>query len=62
LKSNVIMAAIVGLILGVIAELFFAFVDQLPILGCLVAPVALLFGLGLPMLIGALATAWEAAA
>lgn len=58
MKSNVIMAAIVGLILGVIAELFFAFVDRLPVLGCLAAPVALLFGLGLPILIGALAAAW----
>ena len=58
MKSNVIAAAIVGLILGVIAELFFAFVDQLPVLGCLAAPVALLVDLGLPILTGALAAAW----
>ena len=58
MKSNVIAAAIVGLILGVIAELFFAFVDQLPVLGCLAAPIALLVDVGLPILIGALAAAW----
>jgi hypothetical protein len=58
LKSNVVMATIAGLILGVIAELFFALVGQLPLLGCLLTPVALLFGLGLPILIGALAAAW----
>ena len=60
MKSNVIAAAIVGLILGVIAELFFAFVDQLPVLGCLAAPIALLVDLGLPVLIGALAAMWGA--
>ncbi len=58
MKSNVIAAAIVGLILGVIAELFFAFVDRLPVLGCLAAPMALLVDLGLPTLIGALAAMW----
>ncbi len=58
MKSNVVMAAIAGLILGVLAELFFAFVDSIPVLGCLFAPIALLFGLGLPVLIGALAAAW----
>ena len=57
MKSNVVTAAIVGLILGVAAELFFAFVDRIPFLGCLFAPIALLFGLGLPILIGALAVA-----
>jgi hypothetical protein len=57
-KSNVVMAAIAGLVLGVIAELFFAFTDRIPVLGCLTAPVALLFGLGLPILVGALAAAW----
>ena len=58
MKSNVVIAAIAGVILGIIAELFFAFVDRLPVLGCLSAPVALLFGLGLPVLVGALAAAW----
>lgn len=58
MKSSVVMAAITGLVLGVIAELFFAFADSLPALGCLLAPVAWLFGLGLPILIGALAAAW----
>lgn len=51
-------AAIAGLVLGIIAELFFAFVDQIPVLSCLAAPIALLFGIGLPVLIGALAAAW----
>ena len=58
MKSNVIAAAIVGLVLGVIAELFFAFIGQLPVLGCLVTPLALLVGLGLPIFIGWLAAAW----
>ena len=57
-KSNIIAAALVGLVLGVIAELFFAFVDQLPVLGCLATPLALLVGLGLPIFIGWLAAAW----
>ncbi|MBI5034707.1 MAG: hypothetical protein HZB51_29645 [Chloroflexi bacterium] len=55
MKSNVVLAAIAGLVLGVIAELFFSLVDQIPVIGCLVTPVALLFGLGLPLLIGAFA-------
>ncbi len=59
MKSNVIGAAITGLVLGVIAELFFAFAGQIPVLGCLAAPVALLFGVGLPLLVGALAAAWS---
>lgn len=57
IKSNVVIASIAGIILGIIAELFFAFVDRIPVLGCLSAPVALLFGLGLPILVGALAAA-----
>lgn len=55
MKSSVVLAAIVGLVLGVVAELFFAFVDRIPFIGCLATPLALLFGLGLPLLIGALA-------
>jgi hypothetical protein len=51
-------AAIAGLVLGIIAELFFAFVDQIPVLSYLATPIALLFGIGLPVLIGALAAAW----
>ena len=58
MKSNVVMAAIAGVILGIIAELVFAFVDRIPLLGCLTAPLALLFGVGLPVLVGALAAAW----
>ena len=55
MKSNVVLAALAGLVLGVIAELFFDFVDNIPVIACLVTPVAWLFGLGLPLLIGALA-------
>jgi hypothetical protein len=55
MKSNILFAAIVGLVFGALAELFFAFVDRIPLLGCLVTPVALAFGLILPMMIGALA-------
>lgn len=60
LKSNVIAAAIVGLVLGVIAEFFLAWAGQVPVLGCLLSPVALLVDLALPILIGALAAAWGA--
>ncbi len=55
MKSNVVLAALAGLILGVIAELFFDFVNSIPVIGCLVTPVALLFGIGLPLVIGAFA-------
>lgn len=55
MKSNVVLAALAGLGLGMIAELFFGVVDNIPVLGCLVTPVAALLGLGLPLLIGALA-------
>jgi hypothetical protein len=55
MKSNVIIAAVAGLILGVLAEFVFAFANRIPLLGCLVTPVALIFGLGLPILIGGLA-------
>ena len=57
IKSNVVIAAMTGVILGLIAEIFFVFVGRIPVLGCLSAPVALLFGLGLPILVGALAAA-----
>lgn len=56
-KSNVVVAAVVGLILGVVAEVLFALVGRIPILNCLLAPLAFLLGLGLPMLIGAIAAA-----
>ena len=55
MKSNIVLAALAGLVLGIIAELFFGFVDNLPVIACLFTPVAFLFGLGLPLLIGALA-------
>ncbi len=55
MKPNIILAAIAGLILGVLAEFVFAFANRIPVLGCLVTPVALIFGLGLPILIGGLA-------
>ncbi len=59
MKSNVIAAALLGLILGALAELFFTYMDRFPSLGCLLSPVALIFGLGLPMLIGAMAAAFS---
>jgi hypothetical protein len=58
IKSNVVLAAAAGVILGILAEFVFAFFDRIPVLGCLAAPIALLVGLGLPILVGALAAAW----
>lgn len=58
MKSNVIVAAVIGLVLGVAAELLFAFGGNIPLLSCVIAPVAWLFGLALPVLIGVLAAAW----
>ncbi len=55
MKSNVITAAVVGLVIGIVVELLFAFAARVPLLSCLVTPVAWLFGLGLPIFIGALA-------
>src|SRR5574341_1494336 len=55
MKSNVIAAALIGLILGILVELFFAYADRVALLSCLFSPVALIFGLGLPIRIGALA-------
>jgi hypothetical protein len=55
MKSNVIVAAIVGLIIGIVAEFILAAIDRIPIIGCLFTPVALLAGLALPILIGWLA-------
>ncbi len=58
MKSNVISAAVVGLVIGILVEVFLAFVGRIPLIGLLFLPVAILFGLGLPILIGALAAAW----
>ena len=55
MKSHVVLAALAGLVLGVIAELLLDLVDNIPVIGCLSTPVALLFGIGLPLLIGAFA-------
>lgn len=57
MKSHVITAAMVGLVLGVIVEFALNAAEQIPLVGCLFAPIAILFGLGLPVLIGALAVA-----
>ena len=51
--------ALLGLILGVLAELFFAYVDRFSFLSCLLSPVGLVFGLGLPILVGAMAAAFS---
>lgn len=58
MKVNVIAAALVGLILGVVVEFFFTAASRGTVLECLFAPVAFIFGLGLPILIGVLAAAW----
>ncbi len=58
LKTNVIVAALVGFVIGVIVEFFFAAIDRSPALSCLFSPVSILFDLALPLLIGALAAAW----
>ncbi len=58
LRTNVVLAALVGLAVGIGADIFFAFATRVPLLGCLFAPVAFLTGLVLPMLIGALAALW----
>ncbi len=55
MKLNVVAAALIGLLLGIAADFLFAFLAEIPLLGCLLAPLAWLFGLGLPILIGALA-------
>ena len=55
MKSNVIVAAIVGLGIGIVAEFILAAIDRIPVIGCLFTPVALLAGLALPLLIGWLA-------
>lgn|SRR5574341_365760 len=59
MKSNVIAAALIGLILGILVEFFFAYADRVALFSCLFSPVALIFGLGLPILIGAMAAAFS---
>ncbi len=58
MKTNVVLAALVGLVIGIAADVFFAFVTRVPVLGCLFTPVAFIVGLALPVLIGALAALW----
>lgn len=60
MKPNVLAASAIGLVLGIAAEFLFAYADRVPVLGCLLTPVALLLGLGLPVIIGGLAAAWGA--
>ncbi len=55
MKLNVVAAALIGLLLGIAADFLFVFLAEIPLLGCLLAPLAWLFGLGVPILIGALA-------
>lgn len=57
IRSNIALAAILGLVLGVVADIFFFNVERIPGLGCFFTPVALLVGLGLPVLVGAVAAA-----
>ncbi len=58
MKTNIVLAASVGLVVGIAADVFFAFATRVPLLGCLFAPVAFVVGLALPVLIGALAALW----
>ncbi len=58
MKTNVILAALVGLVVGIVADVFFTFIGHFPVLGCLFTPVAFLVGLALPVLIGAFAALW----
>ncbi len=57
-KPNILFAALIGLIVGLIANVLFILADRVPLLGCVVSPLALVVGLGLPVLVGALAAAW----
>jgi hypothetical protein len=59
LKPNILAAGLVGLMLGLIADVLFVLANRVPVLNCIVAPFALIVGLGLPVLIGALAAAWS---
>ncbi len=58
IKPNIIAAAVIGVLLGLIANLLFVLANRVPVLGCIVAPLALIVGLGLAVLVGALAAAW----
>ncbi len=60
MKANIVIAAVVGLVIGILVDVFFAATQRIPVLGCLVGPAAFLFGLGLPVAVGALAAAWSA--
>ncbi len=59
LKPNILAAGLVGLTLGLLADVLFVLANRVPFLNCVVAPIALVVGLGLPVLIGALAAAWS---
>ncbi len=57
-KPNILFAALIGLIVGLVVNVLLIMADRVPVLGCIVAPLALVVGLGLPLLVGALAAAW----
>lgn len=59
LKPNIVGAGLIGLTVGLIADVLFILADRVPVLGCVVAPIAFVVGLGLPVLVGALAAAWS---
>ncbi len=59
LKTNIIGAAAIGLIVGILADVLFVLADRVPVLACITAPLSLVVGLGVPVLVGALAAAWS---
>ncbi len=59
LKPNILAAGLIGLTLGLLADILFVLANRVPVLSCIVGPIALVVGLGLPVLIGALAAAWS---
>jgi hypothetical protein len=59
LKPNILAAGLIGLTLGLLANILFVLANRVPVLNCIVGPIAFVVGLGLPILIGALAAAWS---
>ncbi len=59
LKPNILAAGLIGLLVGVLADVLLMQANRVPVINCILTPVALIVGLGLPVLIGALAAAWS---
>lgn len=54
-----VAAGLIGLMFGLLADILFILANRVPVLNCIVGPMALIVGLGVPILIGALAAAWS---